>query len=298
MAGASQRSGVSRCQPCLRLTSGSGRESPMPYEFPEGGPRSESLPPREDDEDQRAHNLARLHERIMEERLDPAFRVEGRRMEAPAVGRVQDDPRHLPDSIHEEVRRDAEADEPEDPEPWCEAHREDGEQEDEGVGPDPRLEAQGIAERLVEQVREERTEQDEPVVASGGGFAGEQPRQPESDPEMSEQEHITPSVTSVLTIVASWSVGGSMSHRFDQPTVHGERNGSPIRRTSSRRTHGRWRSDLPGIRPGSFPLRSPDPEDREKLGVCSARATGKRLRFHSSPDGRCKGAGKPSWKAD
>src|SRR5205807_1521333 len=139
MAGASQRSGVSRGQPRLRLTSGSGRESPMPYEFPEGGPRSESLPPREDDEDQRAHNLARLHERIMEERLDPAFRVEGRRMEAPAVGRVQDDPRHLPNSIHKEVRRDAEADEPEDPEPRCEAHREDGEQEDEGVGPDPRL---------------------------------------------------------------------------------------------------------------------------------------------------------------
>src|SRR5437899_6775834 len=144
MAGASQRSGVSRCQPCLRLTSGSGRESPMAQERPEGGPRSESLPPREDEEDQRAHDLARLHERIMEERLDPAFRVEGRRMEAPTVGRVQDDPRHLPDSIHEEVRRDAEADEPENPQPRCEAHREEGEQEDESVPPAPRLEPKGI----------------------------------------------------------------------------------------------------------------------------------------------------------
>src|SRR5213592_505325 len=75
----------------------------MPYEFPERRPRSESFPPREDEEDQRAHDLARLHERIMEERLDPVFRVEGRGMEAPAVGRIEDDPGHLPDSIHEEV---------------------------------------------------------------------------------------------------------------------------------------------------------------------------------------------------
>ena len=127
----------------------------MPYEFPERRPRSESFPPREDEEDQRAHDLARLHERIMEERLDPAFRVEGRRMEAPAVGRVQDDPRHLPDSIHEEVGRDAEADEPEDPQPRCEAQRENGEQEDEGVRPDPRLEAEGVPKGLVDQVRED-----------------------------------------------------------------------------------------------------------------------------------------------
>ena len=127
----------------------------MPYEFPERRPRSESFPPREDEEDQRAHDLARLHERIMEEGLDPAFRVEGRRMEAPAVGRVEDDPRHLPDSVHEEVGRDAEADEPEDPQPRCEAQRENGEQEDEGVRPDPRLEAEGISKRLVDQVRED-----------------------------------------------------------------------------------------------------------------------------------------------
>src|SRR5438876_7321674 len=155
MGGASQRSGASRGQPCLRLTSRSGQESPMPYEFPEGRPRSESFPPREDEEDQRAHDLARLHERIMEERLDPAFRVEGRGMEAPAVGRIEDDPRHLPDSIHEEVGCDAEADEPEDPQPRFEAQRENGEQEDESVRPDPRLEAEGIYKRLVDQVRED-----------------------------------------------------------------------------------------------------------------------------------------------
>lgn len=145
----------------------------MPYEFPEGGPRSESLPPREDDEDQCAHDLARLHERIMEERLDPAFRVEGRRMEAPTVRRIQDDPRHLPDSIHEEVRRDAEAYEPENPQPRCEAHRQEDEQEDEGVRPDPRLEAEGIPKGLVDQVREDRAEQDETVVEDGGGLPGE-----------------------------------------------------------------------------------------------------------------------------
>src|SRR5947208_17191508 len=95
MGGASQRSGASRGQPCLRLTSRSGQESPMPYELPERRPRSESFPSRGDEEDQRAPDLARLHERIMEERLDPVLRVEGRGMEAPAVGRIEDDPGHF-----------------------------------------------------------------------------------------------------------------------------------------------------------------------------------------------------------
>src|SRR5436309_11996833 len=106
MGGASQWSGASRGQPCLRLTSRSGQESPMPYEFPEGRPRSESFPPRADEEDQRAHDLARLHDRIVEARLDPAFRVEGRGMDAPAVGRMEDAPRHAHDPTHEEVGRD------------------------------------------------------------------------------------------------------------------------------------------------------------------------------------------------
>src|SRR5438105_1544612 len=80
-----------------------------------------ALTRRQDEEDERARDLARLHERIIEERIDPGYGVEGRGMEAPAVGRREDDPRHLPDSIHEEVGRDAEADEPEGPQPRCEA---------------------------------------------------------------------------------------------------------------------------------------------------------------------------------
>src|SRR5207247_6697671 len=102
MGGASQRSGASRGQPCLRLTSRSGQESPMPYEFPEGRPRSESFPPREDEEDQRAHDLARLHERIVEERVEPAFRVEGRGMEAGGGGGVEGRSKQVQDSVQGE----------------------------------------------------------------------------------------------------------------------------------------------------------------------------------------------------
>src|SRR5438552_12306092 len=199
--------GVPRGQPCLRLNSGSSLQIPMVQERAEGRPRSESIPPRQDEEDQRAHDLARLHERIMTERLAPAFRVEGRRMEAPAVGRVEDDPRHLPDSIHEEVGRDAEADEPENPQPRCEARGEDGEQEDEGVRPDPRLEAEGIPKRLVNQVREDCTEQDEAIVEDGGRLPREDPGEPEADSQVCEQEHGTPSVASILTVAASRSIG-------------------------------------------------------------------------------------------
>src|SRR6267143_375578 len=176
-------------QPRLRWTSRAGRERPMAYEFPKGRPRSESLPPREDDEDQRAHNLARLHERIVEERLDPAFRAEGRRMEAPAVGGIQDHPRHLPDSIHEEVGRDAEADEPENPQPRCEAHREDREQEDEGVGPNACLQTEREHERLVDQVRQDGAEEDQTIVEDGGGLPREEPREAQADPQVGEEEH-------------------------------------------------------------------------------------------------------------
>src|SRR2546430_3054826 len=145
----------------------------------------------------------------MEERLDPAFRVEGRRMEAPTVGRIQDDPRHLPDSIHEEVRRDAEAHEPESPQSRCEAHPEEDEQEDEGVRPDPRLEAEGIPKRLVDQVREDRAEQDEAVIEPGGRLPGEQPCPPQSDPEVGEQEHEGPEGTSAHEAFAAWPNGYS-----------------------------------------------------------------------------------------
>src|SRR6059058_2026781 len=142
----------------------------MAYELSQGSPGSQVLTPREQDEDCDADDLARLHEWVVEERRNPVFRVLGRRVETPAVGRIEDDPGHLPDSIYQEVRRNPEADELEAPQVRREARREDREEEDEGVRPDARLEAEGIPKGLVDQVREDRSEDDQAVVESGGDF--------------------------------------------------------------------------------------------------------------------------------
>src|SRR5437773_9790436 len=161
----------------------------MAYELSQGSPGSQVLPPYEEDENRDADDLARLDEWVVEERRNPEIRVVGRRVKTPAVGRIEDDPGHLPDSIHQEVRRNPEADEPEAPQVRGEARREDREEEDEGVRPDPRLEAEGVSEGLVDQVREDRSEEDQAVVESGGRLPGEEPCEAESDPQVREEEH-------------------------------------------------------------------------------------------------------------
>src|SRR5438046_5684054 len=161
----------------------------MAYELSQGSPGSQVLTPRKQDEDCDADDLARLDEWVVEERRKPVFRVLGRRVQVPAVGRMEDGPRHLPGSSDQEVRRNPEADEPEAPQVRREADREDREEEDEGVRPDPRLEAEGIPEGLVDQVREDRSEEDQAVVESGGGLPGEEPCEAESDAQVREEEH-------------------------------------------------------------------------------------------------------------
>src|SRR5207249_11522483 len=112
----------------------------MAYELSQRSPGCQVLTPREQDEDRDADDLARLHEWVVAERSNPVFCVLGCRVETPAVGRIEDHPGHLPDPIHQEVRRHAKADEPEAPKVRGEARREDREEEDEGVRPDARLE--------------------------------------------------------------------------------------------------------------------------------------------------------------
>src|SRR5438094_5480184 len=161
----------------------------MAYELSQGSPGSQVLTPREQDEDCDADDLGRLRAWVVEECRNPVFRVLGRRVETPAVGRIEDHPGHLPDPIHQEVRGHAKADEPEAPKVRGEARREDREEEDEGVRPDARLEAEGVPERLVDQVREDRSEEDQAVVESGGGLPGEEPCEAEPDPQVGEEEH-------------------------------------------------------------------------------------------------------------
>src|SRR5436190_4228965 len=164
-------------------------QSPMAYELSQGSPGPQVLTPREQDEDCDAYGRAGRHEWVVEERRNPVFRVLGRRVETPAVGRIEDDPGHLPDSIYQEVRRNPEADELEAPQVRREARREDREEEDEGVRPDARLEAEGIPEGLVDQVREDRSEEDQAVVEPRRGLPREEPCEAEPDPQVGEEEH-------------------------------------------------------------------------------------------------------------
>src|SRR5437660_182088 len=126
----------------------------MEYDLRQGAQGSQLLPAYGEDGGRGADDLARLDEWVVEERRNPVFRVLGRRVKTPAVGRIEDDPGHLPDSIHQEVRRHAEADEPEAPKVRGEARREDREEEDEGVRPDPRLEADVQGEDIPDVIRQ------------------------------------------------------------------------------------------------------------------------------------------------
>src|SRR5205823_13666179 len=161
----------------------------MAYELSQGSPGAQALTRREQDEDWDAYDLARLHEWVVEECRNPVFRVLGRRVETPAVGRIEDHPGHLPDPIHQEVRGHAKADEPEAPKVRGEARREDREEEDEGVRPDARLEAEGVPERLVDQVREDRSEEDQAVVEPRRRLPREQPCEAAPAPQAGEEEH-------------------------------------------------------------------------------------------------------------
>src|SRR5207245_6619238 len=66
------------------------------------------------------------------------------------------------------------------------AQRQDGEEEQERVGPEASFEAQDERERLVDHVGEDRPEQDESVVDPDRRTRGEEPRQAKPDSEMAE----------------------------------------------------------------------------------------------------------------
>src|SRR5436309_9034048 len=79
------------------------RERPMADEVRERLPRSNPRRPGEPDEDRESDDLAGLDERVVEERLKPEVHVEGRRSERPAVRRIQDDGRLVPDPIQQQM---------------------------------------------------------------------------------------------------------------------------------------------------------------------------------------------------
>src|SRR6266568_5621514 len=86
-------------------------ERPMAQERAERRPGSDSVGPRERDEDREPEELAGLDVRVVQERLEPDVRAEGRRREGPAERRIPEHAREIPDLVEEQVGRDAEANE-------------------------------------------------------------------------------------------------------------------------------------------------------------------------------------------
>src|SRR5207245_5460429 len=93
------------------------------------------------------------------------------------------------DHVEQQVRGHSEANEPEPSQHRDEAEREDREQEEERVSPDARVQSGDIRERLVDQIRENRSEENEAIIDSRRRFPGEEPREAESDPQMAKQKH-------------------------------------------------------------------------------------------------------------
>src|SRR5438093_8367020 len=105
----------------------------MAYELSQGSPGPQVLTPREQDEDRDADDLARLHEWVVEERRNPVFCVLGRGVETRAVGRIEDQPGHLPDEISPEVRTSPEPEKATGPKMWGESSPARSEEKEEGV---------------------------------------------------------------------------------------------------------------------------------------------------------------------
>src|ERR1700704_5483645 len=131
----------------------------MESEVPKGLPGSEAVAPHEEDKDRGPDDLAGLDQGIVQQRVDPAFRVEGDRVEGPTEGRIQHDPRALPESVDEVMGAHTEGDESQAPEARRETEGGEREQEDEGVRPDAPFEAEDVAERLVDDGRQGRRKQ-------------------------------------------------------------------------------------------------------------------------------------------
>src|SRR6266568_595689 len=163
-------------------------ERPMAQERAERRPGSDSVGPRERDEDREPEDFPDLDVRVGQERLEPHVRAEGGGGEGPAVRRIPEHLREVPDLVEEQVRRDAESYEAPRPQRGDEAQGEDRKQEEERVRPQARLEAEHVSEGLVDQIREDRAEEDEPVVDARRGPPRQQPREAESDPQVAEEE--------------------------------------------------------------------------------------------------------------
>src|SRR5207247_10433521 len=65
----------------------------------------------------------------------------------------------------------------------------DREEEQEGMGPQARVQTSKKAERRVDQIGEDRPEEDPPIIDAGRGFPGEEPCEAKSNAEMAEEEH-------------------------------------------------------------------------------------------------------------
>src|SRR6266545_1964451 len=171
----------------------------MAQERAECRPGSDSVSPREGEEDREAEELAELDVRVVQERFEPHVRAEGHGRERPTVRGIPEDAWEVPDLVEEEVGRDPEADEPEAPPPRDETERKDRGEEEERVRPQPRLETEYVSEGLVDQIRKDCAEEDEPVVDARRRPPRQEPREAESDPQVAEEEHGRPMGVRLLT---------------------------------------------------------------------------------------------------
>jgi len=102
----------------------------------------------------------------------------------------QDDPRLLPDLIEEQVGCDSQAQVHQPPKAWNQAHSENCPDEHERVGPQPRLEPQQEAKGFVDEVRQDRSKEDEAIVDGQACFPREEPREAETDPQVAQEVHL------------------------------------------------------------------------------------------------------------
>src|SRR3972149_1227892 len=167
-----------------------GRRGAGPEERDEGARRCNSLGAGEGDQDARPDELPREDDGVRPEDCEKGDDVQGARRERRAHHGPQSDPWLLPDQVQEEMGRDPKPEVHETAYPRDRADCHDDPEEQEGMGPEARLEAGEGPEGGGNENRAARRPGEGGAVVDGlPRPRGEEPCEAEADSEMAEEIH-------------------------------------------------------------------------------------------------------------
>ncbi len=162
------------------------------------------MDPREGREGDCADHLSGEDVRIPQGGREEFEEVGAVRRESGPEGRPREDEGILPKAVEEEMGRDSGAEREEEPDLGQGAEGKEGADEEGGVGPQAGLETQRETERLVNEIGQDRAEEDEAEVEPVAGLRGGKPCEPEGNAQMAEDKHAPLRNDRSMITLAGW----------------------------------------------------------------------------------------------